>query len=47
VSLREFVVLSPLALLSIVLGVFPSVLVLSWVEPSIAGMIEQLDSLVK
>lgn len=41
-SAREFAVLLPFVILAIALGLFPSVLILSWVEPSIAGWIENL-----
>lgn len=44
-SAREFAVLVPFVLLAIALGCFPSVLVLSWVEPSIAGWIDNLAPL--
>jgi NADH-quinone oxidoreductase subunit M len=45
VSPREFAILVPFVLLSIVLGLFPSVIVLSWVEPSLAGWIDDLAPL--
>ncbi len=45
VSPREFAVLVPFVLLAIALGLFPSVLVLSWVEPSLAGWIDDLAPL--
>jgi NADH-quinone oxidoreductase subunit M len=44
---REFVILLPFVLLAIALGLFPSVLILSWVEPSIAGWVENLSVLKK
>jgi NADH-quinone oxidoreductase subunit M len=45
VSPREFAVLVPFVLLAIALGLFPSVLILSWVEPSLAGWIDDLAPL--
>ncbi|QEL17035.1 complex I subunit 4 family protein [Limnoglobus roseus] len=45
VSAREFVILLPLVLFAIALGLFPSVLILSWVEPSVAGWVENLAPL--
>ncbi len=44
-SARETSVLLPLVVLSIALGLFPSVLILSWVEPSLAGWIDSLAPL--
>ncbi len=43
-SPREATVLFPLVLLAIVLGVWPS-LMLNWVEPSIAGWVENMTAL--
>ncbi|MBY0514077.1 MAG: NADH-quinone oxidoreductase subunit M [Gemmataceae bacterium] len=43
-SVREAVVLIPFALLAIVLGVWPS-LVMSWAEPSVAGWVENMAAL--
>jgi NADH-quinone oxidoreductase subunit M len=45
VTAREFAILLPLVLLAIALGIFPSVLILSWVEPSIAGWVGNLTHL--
>lgn len=44
-SAREFAILLPLVLLAIALGLFPSVLILSWVDPSLAGWIDNLAPL--
>jgi len=43
-SAREAAVLLPLALLAIVLGVWPSLLT-NWTEPSVAGWVENLSAL--
>jgi NADH-quinone oxidoreductase subunit M len=43
-SLREAAVLIPFAVLAIALGVWPS-LVLNWVEPSLAGWVENMTAL--
>lgn len=42
---REFAILLPFVLMAISLGLFPSVLVTSWVEPSIAAWVENLSVL--
>ncbi len=39
---REFVVLLPFAVLAVLLGVFPSVLVLQWVDPAVTGWVANL-----
>jgi len=44
-SVREFVVLFPFALLAVVLGVLPGVLVFQWLEPSVQGWIDALARL--
>ena len=44
-SAREFAILLPLVVLAIALGLFPSVLILSWVDPSLAGWIDNLAPL--
>jgi len=41
-SLREVLIAAPLVVLSVALGVFPSYLLLSWMEPSIAGLVNTL-----
>src|SRR5947208_13068016 len=43
-SLREAAVLAPFAVLAILLGVWPG-LVLNWVEPSLAGWVENMAAL--
>jgi len=44
-SPREAAVLLPFVVLSIALGVFPQVLVLNWVDPSVAGWVANLSVL--
>ncbi len=44
-SLREALVLIPFVLLAIALGVLPQTLLLSWMEPSVTGMVESLARL--
>lgn len=43
-SLREAAVLVPFAVLAIVLGVYPA-LVMNWIEPSVAGWVENMSAL--
>lgn len=45
ITLREALVLIPLALLAILLGVLPGPLLLKWMEPGVTGMVEQLTAL--
>jgi NADH-quinone oxidoreductase subunit M len=42
---REVVIAAPLVVLSVALGVFPSYLLLSWMEPSVAGLVNSLAAL--
>ena len=44
-SLREALCLIPFVLLAIALGVLPQTLVLSWMEPSVTGLVENLARL--
>jgi NADH-quinone oxidoreductase subunit M len=44
-SLREVAIAVPLVVLSVALGVFPNALLLSWMEPSIAGLVNSLAAL--
>ncbi len=45
ITVRESCVLIPLAVLSIVLGIIPGLVVFQWSEPSVAGWIENLARL--
>jgi NADH-quinone oxidoreductase subunit M len=42
---REVAIATPLVVLSVALGVFPSFLLLSWMEPSVAGLVNALAAL--
>jgi NADH-quinone oxidoreductase subunit M len=44
-NLRELITVAPLVVLAIALGVFPSYLLLSWMEPSVTGLVENLTAL--
>ncbi len=44
-GIREYLVLTPLAILAVALGVVPSVLVFLWVEPSLSGWVDNLARL--
>jgi NADH-quinone oxidoreductase subunit M len=44
-SLREVSIAAPLVVLSVALGVLPSYLLLSWMEPSVTGLVNALASL--
>jgi NADH-quinone oxidoreductase subunit M len=44
-TLREALCLIPFALLAIGLGVFAQILLLSWMEPSVTGLVESLARL--
>lgn len=44
-SIREIVCAAPLVVLAIALGVFPSFLLLSWMEPSVSSLVQNLASL--
>ena len=44
-TLREAIILLVFVLLAIALGVFPQFLLLSWVEPSVTGLVESLARL--
>lgn len=43
-NLREVVIATPLLVFSVLLGVFPSYFLLSWMQPSIAGFVDALKS---
>jgi NADH-quinone oxidoreductase subunit M len=42
ISVRELVCIIPLVVLSVALGVLPSYLLLSWMEPSVTGLVDTL-----
>jgi len=44
-SWREIVCATPLVVFAVVLGVFPTPLLLSWMEPSVTGLVESLAGL--
>jgi NADH-quinone oxidoreductase subunit M len=44
-SLREVAIATPLVVLSVALGVFPQMLLLSWMEPSVTGLVNSLAAL--
>jgi NADH-quinone oxidoreductase subunit M len=44
-SLREIIVGVPLLILSVALGIFPQQLLLSWMQPSVNGLVESLSQL--
>jgi NADH-quinone oxidoreductase subunit M len=44
-SIREIVTIAPLVVLAVALGVFPGRLLMSWMEPSVSGLVENLASL--
>src|SRR5262245_10999319 len=44
-TLREIICIAPLVVLAIALGVFPKVLLMSWMEPTVTGLVESLASL--
>lgn len=44
-NLRELITVAPLVVFAIALGVFPSYLLLSWMEPSVTGLVENLTAL--
>ena len=44
-SLREVAIATPLVVLSVALGVFPSYLLLSWMTPSVTGLVNSLAAL--
>jgi NADH-quinone oxidoreductase subunit M len=44
-SLREAIILIVFVLFAIALGVFPQTLLLSWMEPSVTGTVENLARL--
>jgi NADH-quinone oxidoreductase subunit M len=44
-SLREVLIAAPLVVFSVALGVFPSYLLLSWMEPSVTGLVHTLSTL--
>jgi NADH-quinone oxidoreductase subunit M len=44
-SWREIVCATPLVVFAVVLGIFPTPLLLSWMEPSVTGLVETLSAL--
>ena len=46
-SWREIVCVAPLVVLAVALGVFPNKLLMSWMEPSVTGLVESLAALGK
>ncbi len=44
-SLRETIIAVPLVILSVALGIFPWQLLLSWMQPSVTGLVESLSRL--
>ena len=44
INLRELLCIVPLAILAVVLGVWPNLL-LSWMEPSLTGLVESLSKI--
>jgi len=44
-SLREVIIATPILVASVVLGIFPNQLLLSWMEPSVTGLVETLAKL--
>jgi NADH-quinone oxidoreductase subunit M len=44
-SMREIICIAPLVVLAIALGVFPKYLLMSWMEPSVTGLVDSLASL--
>ena len=43
-SIREIITIAPLVVLAVALGVYPK-LVMSWMEPTVSGLVENLASL--
>ncbi|HEV3257954.1 MAG TPA: hypothetical protein VG013_13795 [Gemmataceae bacterium] len=41
-NLREVACAAPLVILSVALGILPSILVFSWMEPSVTGLVDTL-----
>jgi NADH-quinone oxidoreductase subunit M len=46
-NLREVACAVPLVILSVALGVLPSILVFSWMEPSVTGLVDTLAKVGK
>ncbi len=46
-SWREIACIAPLVVLAVALGIFPSKLLLSWMEPSVTGLVDSLAALGK
>jgi NADH-quinone oxidoreductase subunit M len=44
-TVREILCIAPLVVLAIALGVFPKYLLMSWMEPSVTGLVDSLASL--
>jgi NADH-quinone oxidoreductase subunit M len=44
-SIREIVTIAPLVVLAVALGVFPGKLLMSWMEPSVTSLVDNLASL--
>jgi len=44
-SWREIICATPLVVFAVVLGIFPTPLLLSWMEPSVTGLVETLSAL--
>src|SRR5262249_22249981 len=42
ISLRELICITPLVVLSIALGVLPGPLLISWMEPTVTGLVKSL-----
>src|SRR5258707_1490432 len=42
ITLRELACIVPLVILSVILGVWPNYFLLSWMEPSISGLVKML-----
>jgi NADH:ubiquinone oxidoreductase subunit 4 (subunit M) len=43
-NLREIIIAAPLVLLTVLLGVFPQQMLLSWMEPSVTVMVNAVTS---
>ena len=46
INLRELLCIVPLVVFSILFGVFPN-LIISWMSPSVSGLVENLSHLAK
>ena len=47
ITFRELLCIIPLCILSVALGIFPQQLLLSWMEPSVTGLVDALASLTR